>query len=96
MRSLASAVPIARAFAHFLTLANIAEQYHRVRRRRDYARDAAHRPQPGSCEEYHANAPISYFRSIALWKTPIATCDNSKHDCVPYAQWVAAWNTQVK
>src|SRR5439155_3744150 len=48
---LASAVPIARAFAHFLTLANIAEQYHRVRRRRDYARDAAHRPQPGSCEE---------------------------------------------
>jgi putative spermidine/putrescine transport system substrate-binding protein len=52
--------------------------------------------QPGSCDEYHANAPISYFRSIALWKTPIATCDNGKADCVPYAQWVAAWNTQVK
>jgi phosphoenolpyruvate carboxylase len=46
-----AAVPIARAFAHFLALANIAEQHHRVRRRRDYARDPGHRPQPGSCEE---------------------------------------------
>ena len=48
---LASAVPVARAFAHFLTLANIAEQHHRVRRRRDYARAPDRRPQPGSCEE---------------------------------------------
>jgi phosphoenolpyruvate carboxylase len=31
-----SAVPVARAFAHFLNLANIAEQHHRVRRRRAY------------------------------------------------------------
>jgi putative spermidine/putrescine transport system substrate-binding protein len=52
--------------------------------------------QNGSCAQYHANAPTSYFNSIALWKTPIATCDNGKPDCVPYAQWVAAWNTQVK
>jgi len=52
--------------------------------------------QKGSCAQYHANAPTSYFNSIALWKTPIATCDNGKPDCVPYAQWVAAWNTQVK
>jgi phosphoenolpyruvate carboxylase len=49
-----SAVPIARAFAHFLTLANIAEQHHRVRRRRDYARDPAGRPQPGSCADAFA------------------------------------------
>jgi len=47
---LASAVPVARAFAHFLTLANIAEQHHRVRRRREYAH-ASHTPQPGSCDE---------------------------------------------
>jgi putative spermidine/putrescine transport system substrate-binding protein len=52
--------------------------------------------QKGSCEQYHANAPLSYFDTIALWKTPLATCDNGKPGCVPYAQWVAAWNTQVK
>src|SRR5215467_7424053 len=52
--------------------------------------------QAGSCAQYHANAPSSYLKSIALWKTPIATCDNGKPDCVPYADWVAAWNTQVK
>jgi phosphoenolpyruvate carboxylase len=51
---IAAAVPIARAFAHFLTLANIAEQHHRVRRRRDYARDPGHRPQPGSCADAFA------------------------------------------
>ncbi|HEX9065488.1 MAG TPA: ABC transporter substrate-binding protein, partial [Streptosporangiaceae bacterium] len=52
--------------------------------------------QPGSCALYHANAPASYLNSIALWKTPVATCDNGKADCVPYSQWVTAWNTQVK
>src|SRR4051794_10256676 len=48
---LSAAVPIARAFAHFLTLANVAEQHHRVRRRREYARHPDRRPQPASCEE---------------------------------------------
>src|SRR4029079_5568746 len=43
-----SAVPIARAFSHFLTLANIAEQHHRVRRRRSYLRDPEAAPQRGS------------------------------------------------
>jgi putative spermidine/putrescine transport system substrate-binding protein len=52
--------------------------------------------QPGSCAEYHANAPASYLDAIKLWKTPLATCDNGKPDCVPYAQWVSAWTTQVK
>jgi phosphoenolpyruvate carboxylase len=46
-----SALPIARSFAHFLNLANVAEQYHRVRRRRAYQRDPRARPQPASIEE---------------------------------------------
>jgi putative spermidine/putrescine transport system substrate-binding protein len=49
----------------------------------------------GSCAQYHANDP-AYLKSIALWKTPVATCDNGQADCVPYSQWVTAWNTQVK
>jgi putative spermidine/putrescine transport system substrate-binding protein len=52
--------------------------------------------QAGSCDQYHANAPTSYLDSISLWKTPIATCDNGQSDCVPYSEWVSAWNTQVK
>jgi phosphoenolpyruvate carboxylase len=46
-----SALPVARAFAHFLNLANIAEQHHRIRRRRAYQRDPSAGPQRGSCEE---------------------------------------------
>jgi putative spermidine/putrescine transport system substrate-binding protein len=52
--------------------------------------------QAGSCAEYHADAPASYIAKLALWKTPLATCDNGQNDCVPYADWVTAWNTQVK
>ena len=52
--------------------------------------------QAGSCAEYHADAPASYIAKLALWKTPLATCDNGQTNCVPYADWVAAWNTQVK
>jgi len=42
------ALPIARAFAHFLNLANIAEQHHRVRRRREYQMVENAKPQPSS------------------------------------------------
>jgi phosphoenolpyruvate carboxylase len=45
------ALPVARAFSHFLTLANIAEQHHRIRRRRFYERDPQAPPQIGSCDE---------------------------------------------
>src|SRR5690349_19522501 len=46
-----SALPLARAFAHFLNLANVAEQHHRIRRRRAYLREDDARPQRGSVEE---------------------------------------------
>lgn len=47
------ALPIARAFTHFLNLANIAEQHHRIRRRRAYQREGAP-PQRGSADEAFA------------------------------------------
>ncbi len=48
------AVSVARAFSHFLTLANIAEQHHRIRRRRQYQRTGGE-PQPGSLDELLPN-----------------------------------------
>jgi phosphoenolpyruvate carboxylase len=42
---------LARAFAHFLNLSNIAEQHHRVRRRKDYELLPDRAPQKGSLEE---------------------------------------------
>ena len=45
------ALPVARAFSHFLNLANIAEQHHRIRRRRAYQGDPTAPPQIGSCDE---------------------------------------------
>ena len=45
------AVPVARSFSLFLTLANIAEQHHRIRRRREYLLDEDKPPQRGSIKE---------------------------------------------
>jgi len=50
--------------------------------------------QAGSCDQYHANAPASYFATIKFWKTPLAQCGNGKNDCVPFLQWQQAW-TQI-
>ena len=44
-------LPVARAFSQFLNFANIAEQYHRVRRRRAHQRMIGDPPQPGSLWE---------------------------------------------
>jgi phosphoenolpyruvate carboxylase len=57
---------VARAFAHFLTLANIAEQHHRVRRRREYAQQDSPRPQRGSCAETCARLVAGGFSVAAL------------------------------
>jgi putative spermidine/putrescine transport system substrate-binding protein len=49
----------------------------------------------GSCEQYHANAPAAYFKSIKFWKTPVADCGNGKNNCMDYTKWQQAW-TQLK
>ena len=49
--SVDAAIPLARAFTHFLNLANVAEQHHRIRRRRVHLRGPDSRPQRGSCDE---------------------------------------------
>ena len=49
----------------------------------------------GSCAQYHANAPLAYFKQIHFWKTPVADCGNGKSDCMDYTAWQQAW-TQLK
>jgi phosphoenolpyruvate carboxylase len=63
-----AAVPVARAFSHFLMLANIAEQHHRIRRRRHYLRDGSPGPQPGSCAEAFARLLGSGLSAEALYR----------------------------
>jgi putative spermidine/putrescine transport system substrate-binding protein len=48
---------------------------------------------PGSCSQYHADAPGSYFDTVKFWKTPVTTCADGSQSCIPYDQWVAAWTT---
>jgi phosphoenolpyruvate carboxylase len=62
------AVPVARAFAHFLTLANIAEQHHRVRRRREYVREPGTPPQRGSFPETFARLREGGVGADALYE----------------------------
>ena len=47
----------------------------------------------GSCAQYHANAPESYFATIKFWKTPLAACGNGKNDCMDFTKWQQAWTS---
>ncbi|HZK73473.1 MAG TPA: ABC transporter substrate-binding protein [Clostridia bacterium] len=49
----------------------------------------------GSCHQFHADAPGSYFDNIKFWKTPIAACGNGNNNCIPYKTWLSAW-TSIK
>ncbi|RPJ69701.1 MAG: phosphoenolpyruvate carboxylase [Acidobacteria bacterium] len=60
------ALPVARAFAHFLALANIAEQHHRIRRRRQYLADPSAGAQPGSLAETFGRLTAGGMRADAI------------------------------
>ena len=47
----------------------------------------------GSCKQYHADAPLAYFKQIHFWKTPISDCGNGKKDCMDYTKWQQAWTS---
>ncbi|HWH55048.1 MAG TPA: ABC transporter substrate-binding protein [Gaiellaceae bacterium] len=49
----------------------------------------------GSCAQYHADAPASYFKQIKFWKTPSRDCGNGEQKCVDYTRWQQAW-TEIK
>jgi putative spermidine/putrescine transport system substrate-binding protein len=49
----------------------------------------------GSCAQYSANAPESFYRSIKFWKTPVADCGNGSKSCMDLRAWTTAW-TQIK
>jgi putative spermidine/putrescine transport system substrate-binding protein len=49
----------------------------------------------GSCAQYHANAPETYYQSIKFWKTPVADCGNGRKECMDYTKWVTAWNQVI-
>jgi putative spermidine/putrescine transport system substrate-binding protein len=49
----------------------------------------------GSCAQYSANAPESYYKSIKFWKTPITDCGDGKKNCTDLRAWTTAW-TQIK
>ena len=51
--------------------------------------------QAGSCAKYHLNQPLSYYKQIHFWKTPVPQCGNGKNNCMDYNAWQQAW-TQIK
>ena len=50
--------------------------------------------QAGSCAKYHLNQPLSYYKRIYFWKTPVPDCGNGQKNCTDYNAWQRAW-TQV-
>ncbi|RYY80914.1 MAG: phosphoenolpyruvate carboxylase [Moraxellaceae bacterium] len=62
-------LPVARAFTQFLNFANIAEQYHRVRRRRDWQSREDTPAQAGSLQELIPRLLAANCTPDQLWQT---------------------------
>ncbi len=63
------AVGVIRAFAVYFQLTNIAEQHHRIRRRRYYALQAHKQPQPGSLAHLFTRLSRSGVDGAAILRT---------------------------
>src|SRR5437764_4931734 len=50
--------------------------------------------QKGSCAKYHLNQPLSFYKKIRFWKTPIPDCGNGQKNCADNNAWQRAW-TQI-
>jgi putative spermidine/putrescine transport system substrate-binding protein len=50
--------------------------------------------QKGSCAKYHLNQPLSFYKKIHFWKTPIPDCGNGQKNCMDNNAWQRAW-TQI-
>ena len=46
---------------------------------------------PGTCKQYHGDAPVEYFNQIHFWKTPQTQCGNGQDTCLDYAEWQKRW-----
>lgn len=62
-------LPVARAFTQFLNLANIAEQYHHIRRHRAWEHITDAPPQPGSIRELFPRLAAQGISADTLWQT---------------------------
>ena len=57
------------------------------------AKSCALTADPNHCATYHADDE-AYFANVWYWTTPTTTCLDGRTDveCVPYSEWVNAWN----
>ena len=56
------------------------------------AKSCALTVDPEHCKTFHADDE-TYFSKVYYWTTPTKSClDGREVDCVPYSEWVNAWN----
>jgi putative spermidine/putrescine transport system substrate-binding protein len=57
------------------------------------AKSCALTADPNHCATYHADDE-AYFANVWYWTTPTSSCLDGRTDveCVPYSEWVNAWN----